>query len=310
MLTHALETGSALRAVYKAQGGSSLVLALLLTQLWACEPSPLPLALGEAGSSEAGSSEAGREALGGERGPEAGLQAGEGAGGGASSDLRGDELVGLWRATQTTTTVMTLPVVMEELTTTLTASLSLVIRQEGGALWLNVKTCAVESQSVPDIGQRLIPAPFIDSLIPLERGGRLWREGAELKLALEPAYEVRGARLDDPINDPLPTSADDPRVIDADRDGQPGLTVTLTGFPAGDVYLVQRAWDAWSASFIAAEGEPIDQVSGVVEWGEEQVRLGATSEALLLDVPQQIPRGEGLQTFEMWRVEPDEAPCD
>jgi len=309
MLTYALETGCALRAVYQAQGGCALVLTLLLTQLWACEPSPLPLDPGGGGSSEAG-----RDALGGERGPEAGLaaglEAGEGAGGAASIGVRGDELVGLWRATQTTTTVMTLPVVMEELKTTLTASLSLVIRQEGGALWLNVKTCAVESLSVPDIGQRLIPEPFIDSLSPLERGGRLWREGPELKLSLEPAYEVRGARLDDPINDPLPTSADDPRVIDADRDGQPGLTVTLTGFPAGEVYLVQRTWDAWSATFSAAEGEPVDQVSGVVEWGEEQVRLGATNEALLLDVPQQIPRGEGLQTFEMWRVEPDEAPCD
>ena len=267
--------------------------------LCGCAPEPLALNSSQAIDPTLGGAPSGGEEL--EQTPE---------GGDRSEALEGGELEGLWRVTQVTTTVMTLPVVMQELTTTLTAELSLDVRQEGEKLWVNVHTCSVQSVSEPDIGQRVIPSAFIESLGPLDRAGRVWREGGALNVELTRAYELRGVRLAEPNTDPLPTSADDPRVIDLDRDGHPGLTVTLTGFPAGDVYLVQRTWDEWRGR---AEGEAEDglihRVVGEVSWGEEQSRLGATNEALLLEVPQQIPEGEGLQTFEMTRVSGAEGRC-
>lgn len=265
--------------------------------LYSCAPTPLPLRALEAQGGEA-------EVMGGEEpsSPPSG-------GSEVTLELEGAELKGLWRAVQTTTTVMTLPVLMEEVVTTLTAELSLDVRQEGETLWVSARTCAVQSVSDPDIGQRIIPPAFIEALGPVERRGRVWREGGELRLALERAYELRGVRLDDPRVDPLPTTADDPRVIDLDRDGHPGMTVTLTGFPAGDVYLVQRTWDEWRGVADGAGEGPVERLSGEVSWGEEQSRLGATNDALLLDIPQQIPEGEGLQVFEMIRVRPEEAGC-
>jgi hypothetical protein len=210
---------------------------------------------------------------------------------------------------------MTLPVVMEEITTTSTSELSLHIRQEGERLWVSVEICSVRLESSPDIGQRLLPEPFLASLPLTEREGRVWWAEGELQLELPPAYEVRGALLDNPLQDPLPTEASDPRVIDADRDGHPGLTVTLTGFPAGDVYLVQRSWDAWrGAVSVQGEGGEVERLEGEVTWGEEQSRLGATNDVLLIDVPQWAPEGEDsegrpLQRFELWRSSPEEAPC-
>ena len=271
----------------------------IIVWLSACAPEPLALGSGQAVDLERG----GVPSEGG--GLEQTL-----AGGEPSGALEGGELEGLWRATVVTTTVMSLPVVMQELTTTLTAELSLDVRQEGERLWVSARTCSVQSVSEPDIGQRVIPSRFIEALGPIEREGRVWRDRGQLQLELPRAYELRGVRLDEPSVDPLPTSADDPRVIDLDRDGHPGLTVTLTGFPSGDVYLVQRTWDEWRG-WSEGEGEAglIDRVVGEVSWGEEQSRLGATSEALLLDVPQQIPEGEGLQVFEMTRVSEGEAGC-
>lgn len=223
--------------------------------------------------------------------------------------IQGNELDGLWKVIHTTTTIMTLPVVMEEIVTTITAELSLDIRQEGEKLWISSRTCSVESLSEPNIGQRLIPQSFVNAIGSIERRGRVWRQGEQLKINLERSYELRGVLLDDPINDALPTSADDPRIIDLDRDGHPGLTVTLTGFPAGDVYLIQRTWDEWEGSADESLEGVIERLSGTVTWDEEQSRLGATNDALLLDIPQIIPKREGLQTFEMLRVTQEDAGC-
>ena len=38
---------------------------------------------------------------------------------------------------------------------------------------------------------------------------------------------------------PLPGEADDPRVVDADSDGNPGVTVQVRGLIDGEVYMVQ-----------------------------------------------------------------------
>lgn len=53
------------------------------------------------------------------------------------------------------------------------------------------------------------------------------------------AVGLWGINLDDPLTDPVPTDADDDRVVDADGDGNPGVTMYLDG--AGcDRYMGQR----------------------------------------------------------------------
>jgi hypothetical protein len=89
---------------------------------------------------------------------------------------------------------------------------------------------------------------------------------------------VKGVRLENPESDPLPTSADDPRVFDQDGDGNPGVTVhvEVMGLIGGDIYVVQR--DRTRLSGVVTSDVAID---GLVEWTSEQSVLGASNAFLL-----------------------------
>jgi hypothetical protein len=82
-----------------------------------------------------------------------------------------------------------------------------------------------------------------------------------------------GIRLDDPFNEPLPTDPNDPRVVDDDGDGKPGLTVTIevTEDFIGELYIARREIFAYEAFLI----EP-DLLTGVVTDDSEQLVIGAS----------------------------------
>ncbi len=82
-----------------------------------------------------------------------------------------------------------------------------------------------------------------------------------------------GIRLDDPFNDPLPTDPNDPRIVDDDGDGKPGLTVTIEVTPEfiGELYIARREIFAFEA-FLT---EP-DLLTGVVTDDSEQLVIGAS----------------------------------
>ena len=74
--------------------------------------------------------------------------------------------------------------------------------------------------------------------------------------------------MDDPINDPLPTSADDPMVWDQDDDDNPGVTIKVLQ-PGGFRYMVRRAvWELEPASI----NQGTDRLEGKVKF---QVHEGA-----------------------------------
>jgi hypothetical protein len=82
-----------------------------------------------------------------------------------------------------------------------------------------------------------------------------------------------GIRLDDPFNEPLPTDPNDPRIVDDDGDGKPGLTVTIevTEDLVGELYIARREIFAYEA-FLT---EP-DLLTGVVTDDSEQLVIGAS----------------------------------
>ena len=81
-----------------------------------------------------------------------------------------------------------------------------------------------------------------------------------------------GIRLDDPLNESLPTDPNDPRIVDDDGDGKPGLTVTIEVTPefVGELYIARREIFAYEA-FLT---EP-DLLTGVVTDNSEQLVIGA-----------------------------------
>ena len=82
-----------------------------------------------------------------------------------------------------------------------------------------------------------------------------------------------GIRLDDPANESLPTDPADPRIVDDDGDGKPGLTVTIevTEDLVGELYIARREIFAYEA-FLT---EP-DVLTGTVTDDSEQLVIGAS----------------------------------
>jgi hypothetical protein len=94
-----------------------------------------------------------------------------------------------------------------------------------------------------------------------------------LRVKRPPTPTPVGIRLDDPFNDPLPTDPNDPRIVDDDGDGKPGLTVTIEVTPEfiGELYIARREIFAFEALLT----EP-DLLTGVVTDDSEQLVLGAS----------------------------------
>lgn len=82
-----------------------------------------------------------------------------------------------------------------------------------------------------------------------------------------------GIRLDDPANESLPTDPDDPRVVDDDGDGKPGITVNIrvSDELSGELYLARREIFAYEVLLV----EP-DLMTGTVADESEQLVLGAS----------------------------------
>lgn len=82
-----------------------------------------------------------------------------------------------------------------------------------------------------------------------------------------------GIRLDDPANESLPSDPDDPRIVDDDGDGKPGITVTIrvTDELTGELYIARREIFAYEA-FLT---EP-DVLTGTVTDDSEQLVIGAS----------------------------------
>ena len=111
-------------------------------------------------------------------------------------------------------------------------------------------------------------------------GGNQWRQPVEID-AVDGTLRIRraatptpvGIVLDDPANESLPNDPNDPRIVDADGDGQPGITVTIKVSPelTGELYIARREVFAWEALLT----DP-DRLDGTVTDDSEQLVIGAS----------------------------------
>ncbi len=87
-----------------------------------------------------------------------------------------------------------------------------------------------------------------------------------------------GIRLDDPANESLPTDPNDPRIVDDDGDGNPGVTVTIDVGQGivGEIYIARREIFSYDALLT----DP-DTITGTVTDTSEQLIIGASNELFL-----------------------------
>ena len=94
-----------------------------------------------------------------------------------------------------------------------------------------------------------------------------------LRVQRPPTPTPVGIELDDPFKEALPTDPNDPRIVDDDGDGNPGLTVTIEVSPEfiGELYIARREIFSFEALLVAP-----DLLTGQVTDDSEQLVIGAS----------------------------------
>lgn len=210
------------------------------------------------------------------------------------------QLAGRWARVQVTTAQVKVPV-LGQLSSKTIATLLVTIRQSGTELALEEQVCGLESTTSNGLVKTIYPQAFLTAVSGRTSTGRLEVDGDRVRYREgrgEPV--VRGAKLDDAKNDPLPSTPDDPRLVDGDRDGAPGLTVEVEGFVSGKIQVVQRGGQSFSGLVRSPE-----LVEGGVRWWTEQKILGADRDVLKKG-PTPVPDPDSAKNrFRMRRVADD-----
>ena len=158
--------------------------------------------------------------------------------------------------------------------------LLMTIKQTGTAVVADGRYCdRIEIDSPKSIAPVTIPARWAHTEKPIHRTGKfaLGNDGIFVldspSAEDSPLVEIAGA---DPAVASLPTSADDPGVVDEDRDGHPGITVTLSGsLVSGSLYTAQKQTTSVHAIAVAP-----DRVEGSLAFSSIQNVLGSDPASL------------------------------
>ena len=149
--------------------------------------------------------------------------------------------------------------------------------QTGTNVHFNVQFCDQYAEDDGAPAHITVPESYVRSLQPFERDGTcaMGDAGAANVLWLPMHTQVVGATLADPVNDSLPTDPNDPTVFDQDQDGNPGITIKLSGVASGDLYVVQRQKDEMTGIAVTN-----DRVVGHYSFTSEQNVLASNPEWL------------------------------
>jgi hypothetical protein len=111
---------------------------------------------------------------------------------------------------------------------------------------------------------------------PVQRSGTFAPDNSgQWTLTSPTMIEVAGAALTDPACDSLPTDLSDPRLVDSDNDGVPGISVGLSGLIPGTLRSVQRQATALRGLAVAA-----DRIEGGMAYQSDQTIIASEPAAL------------------------------
>ncbi len=189
--------------------------------------------------------------------------------------VQGSDLSGVWAQLVVSSQLSDVPFVGRVRQQTISVQ-RVNIKQNQSAVTLEAQTCALEFDSGTALVQVSFPERFVNALgIDIKQAQF---DQSTLNFVQPRATYLRGVRLQDPERDPLPTDPKDPRIFDQDGDGNPGMTLkaSIIGVVNADIYIIQRDWNILRGQLTSST-----TLDGLVEWGSEQVILGATNPIFL-----------------------------
>ena len=165
---------------------------------------------------------------------------------------------------------------------------------DGDALVLHQQLCELEifEQTCHNMGITVIPQAYVEAIGPLTRRVDPGTGEVGADFVSERVTGLRGAQLEDPVSDPMPTLEDPTGAWDQDDDGHPGMTVLLNGVFAGsEVYTAQRWWTELHGVLVTP-----DFVLGPILHANETNTLGADPPALAYQT-QNAPHEDPTRSF-------------
>lgn len=201
----------------------------------------------------------------------------------ATTEVLGSELVGRWAHYD-------IVAYEDELMKTMIVSYGFTdFSVEDGVLIEGEEFCTAEQVSDQDI-TTAISDEGTQAIKPVSTPVEVTGEPGALRVQRPATPTPVGIELEDPANDVLPSDPDDPRIVDSDGDGKPGITVTIEigdGF-SGELYLARREIFAYD---MRQDGP--DTMTGTVTDSSEQLVIGASDPI--------------LETTAQWEQVPDPA---
>jgi len=211
------------------------------------------------------------------------------------------DLEGTWAMLQVYPRVAQLPLVGESSQTSYVVQW-VDVEQDDGSLTMRDRYCFTIIEESSPLATTRIPDAFMHSLRPQPRTATLADDGERIVFEQAPYTEIRGAVLERPETDGLPIDPNDPRVVDQDADGFPGMTVqvTLLGLMNAQIYVVQRVQYELSGAVLST-----DRIEGLIRWSDEQIVLAATNPLLLAGAESTADPDPAKHVFVMLRASQD-----
>lgn len=267
---------------------------------------------GEGGSATGGSNEGG----GGNAGGAAGAAASSGGGTPVPEGGPGiaehicaapapavpvDDISGRWAYLEVQTQIVQAPAMADPFQNVVVTAVLLEQSQNGDSVTGTGTVCHRHTDG--SVVAVAIPDRVIESIEPFSYTATY---GADGSYVMDPVYMLLGYVPEDPTDvSELPTTADDERVYDQDGDGNPGVTMVLSGLMDGLVYAVQ-----WNRIVPAGVTVAEDRIEGLLEFDLDENVIGSDPELIARLATEAFPDPEPCwSTFQMVRV-PDEADCD
>lgn len=146
-----------------------------------------------------------------------------------------------------------------------------------GQMWNQMTFCHADTVTDQDIEVSISDAATA-AIIPVATPVEVTEVDGVLRVARPATPTAIGIALEDPANEPLPSDPNDPRIVDADGDGNPGVTssVKVSEDLQGDIYLARREIFA----YILTQQSP-DRLVGSITDRSEQLIIGASNPLFL-----------------------------
>jgi hypothetical protein len=155
-----------------------------------------------------------------------------------------------------------------------------------GVLWNRQRFCHAEMANDQGIDTS-ISDEATSAIIPVDTPVEVSSVDGRLRVVRPATPTPIGIDLADPANEVLPTDPDDPRIVDSDGDGFPGVTahIRITDDIEGDLYIARREIFEYDVT-----QESPDRLVGTITDSSEQLVLGASNEIFITPAQwEQVP---------------------